>query len=46
MQTSEPVSQTATAKVVVVTTVALTFISFWQAAAVVLNDLASTLLKA
>src|SRR4051794_8849857 len=32
-----------TAKVVVATTVALTFISFWQAAAVVLNDLASTM---
>jgi len=31
-----------TAKVVIATTVALTFISFWQAAAVVLNDLAST----
>ena len=31
-----------TAKVVVATTVALTFISFWQAAAVVLNDMAST----
>ena len=43
MQTSEPVSQTATTKVVVATTVALTFITFWQAAAVVLNDLASTM---
>src|SRR3954449_3347667 len=32
-----------TAKVVVATTVALTFISFWQAAAVVLNDIASTM---
>src|SRR4051794_20376676 len=32
-----------TAKVVVATTVALTFISFWQAAAIVLNDLASTM---
>src|SRR5215468_693451 len=32
-----------TAKVVVATTVALTFISFWRAAAVVLNDLASTM---
>ena len=33
----------ATAKVVVATTVALTFISFWRAAAVVLNDMASTM---
>src|SRR3954466_3520017 len=32
-----------TAKVVVATTVALTFISFWQAAAIVLSDLASTM---
>src|SRR5215510_6411368 len=32
-----------TAKVVVATTVALTFISFWRAAAIVLNDLASTM---
>ncbi len=32
-----------TTKVVVATTVALTFISFWRAAAVVLNDLASTM---
>jgi amino acid transporter len=31
------------AKVVVATTVALTFISFWRAAAVVLNDMASTM---
>jgi amino acid transporter len=31
------------AKVVVATTVALTFISFWRAAAIVLNDLASTM---
>ena len=43
MQTSEPTSQAATTKVVVATTVALTFITFWQAAAVVLNDLASTM---
>jgi amino acid transporter len=35
-------SETAT-KVVVATTVALTFITFWQAAAVVLNDMASTM---
>src|SRR3979411_524113 len=32
----------ATAKVVVATTVALSFISFWRAAAVVLSDLASS----
>ena len=32
-----------TTKVVVATTVALTFISFWQASAIVLNDLASTM---
>jgi amino acid transporter len=37
-------SQGATpAKVVVATTIALTFISFWRAAAVVLNDMASTM---
>src|ERR1700736_5195229 len=30
-------------KVVVATTVALTFISFWRAAAIVLNDMASTM---
>ena len=33
----------STTKVVVATTVALTFITFWQAAAVVLNDMASTM---
>ena len=44
MQTSAPITpQTVTTKVVVATTVALTFITFWQAAAVVLNDLASTM---
>src|SRR5438270_9922351 len=44
MQTSIPTSQSSqTTKVVVATTVALTFISFWQAAAVVLNDIASTM---
>ncbi len=32
-----------TARVVVASTVALTFITFWEAAAVVLNDLASTM---
>jgi amino acid transporter len=39
---STPGSST-TAKVVVATTVALTFISFWRAAAIVLSDLASTM---
>jgi len=49
MSTSEPSSPTEkplsspAAKVVVATTVALTFISFWRAAAIVLSDLASTL---
>jgi len=32
----------ATTKVVVATTVMLSFISFWRAAAIVLNDMAST----
>ena len=44
MRTSVPTPpSTVTTKVVVATTVALTFITFWQAAAVVLNDLASTM---
>src|SRR3977135_798232 len=44
MHTSVPTPpSTVTTKVVVATTVALTFITFWQAAAVVLNDLASTM---
>src|SRR5712672_2599873 len=44
MQSSIPTTpSTATTKVVVATTVALTFITFWQAAAVVLNDMASTM---
>ena len=44
MQISAPTTpSTVTTKVVVATTVALTFITFWQAAAVVLNDLASTM---
>ena len=44
MQTSIPTQpSTTTTKVVVATTVALTFITFWQAAAIVLNDLASTM---
>jgi len=39
-----PAAQSSsTTKVVVATTVALTFISVWQAAAVVLNDMASTM---
>jgi amino acid transporter len=38
-----PKGASNTTKVVVATTVALTFITFWQAAAVVLNDLASTM---
>src|SRR5437660_11512199 len=43
MQISDMSANKQTAKVVVATTVALTFISFWQAAAIVLNDLASTM---
>src|ERR1700684_2168109 len=38
--------RTATAKVVVATTVALAFISFWRAAAIVLSDLASSMFYA
>src|ERR1700691_6116393 len=38
-----PTSSTVTTKAVVATTCALAFIPFWQAAAVVLNDLASTM---
>jgi amino acid transporter len=41
--TSPQASATGTTKVVVATTVALTFISVWQAGAVVLNDMASTM---
>src|SRR5262245_20457535 len=41
---SDPASKSAaTAKVVVATTVALSFISFWRGAAIVLSDLASTM---
>lgn len=42
---SEPTERplATTAKVVVATTVALSFISFWRGAAIVLNDLASTM---
>src|SRR5919204_5378260 len=43
MRTSTDSRNGGTAKVVVATTVALTFISFWRAAAVVLNDMASTM---
>jgi amino acid transporter len=38
----DPAPQRRTVPVVVVTSVALSFISFWRAAAIVLNDLAST----
>src|SRR5438552_10667255 len=43
MNTSTGARSRTTAKVVVATTIALTFISFWRAAAVVLNDMASTM---
>jgi amino acid transporter len=43
MDTSINSRSGTTAKVVVATTIALTFISFWRAAAVVLNDMASTM---
>src|ERR1700732_4283576 len=44
MQTSLPTTPSSTTnKVVIATTVALTFITFWQAAAIVLSDLASTM---
>src|SRR5438093_4998103 len=43
MNTSTGSRSRTTAKVVVATTIALTFISFWRAAAVVLNDMASTM---
>src|SRR5947208_13021490 len=36
------IPRSSTAKVVVATTVALSFISFWRAAAIVLSDLASS----
>ncbi len=39
----KPSRVSTTTKVVVATTVALSFISFWRAAAIVLNDLASTM---
>src|SRR5215510_13093486 len=43
MQITKAIPGSQTTKVVVATTVALTFISFWQAASVVLNDIASTM---
>src|SRR5438874_2574191 len=39
---NSPIERSSTAKVVVATTVALSFISFWRAAAIVLSDLASS----
>src|SRR3979409_2273000 len=39
---SFPIQRQRTAKVVVATTVALSFISFWRGAAIVLSDLASS----
>src|SRR4051812_33573355 len=39
----QPSKTTNTTRVVIASTVALSFITFWQAAAVVLNDLASTM---
>src|SRR5881398_1655099 len=43
MNPSKSIQSATPAKVVVATTIALTFISFWRAAAVVLNDMASTM---
>src|SRR3954454_6866041 len=43
MNPSRSIPSATPAKVVVATTIALTFISFWRAAAVVLNDMASTM---
>src|SRR5438309_2410202 len=43
MNPTKSIQSATPAKVVVATTIALTFISFWRAAAVVLNDLASTM---
>jgi amino acid transporter len=39
---SSPLNRPAPAKIIVATTVALSFISFWRAAAIVLSDLASS----
>jgi amino acid transporter len=41
-QSSEPAQKTALPKVVIATTAMLSFISFWRAAAIVLNDLGSS----
>src|SRR5436190_2944245 len=43
MNSFKSIQSATPAKVVVATTIALTFISFWRAAAVVLNDMASTM---
>jgi amino acid transporter len=43
MSVDESSQQATTTKVVVATTVALSFISFWRGAAIVLSDLASTM---
>src|ERR1700752_2672754 len=43
ISSTPPIASGTTKKVVVATTVALTFITFWEAASVVLNDLASTM---
>ena len=43
LNTTPLTKQSVTAKVVVATTVALSFISFWRGAAIVLSDLASTM---
>src|SRR6202040_2336602 len=42
MQTSTSASRDGRVRVVVATTILLSFISFWRAAAIVLNDLGST----
>jgi amino acid transporter len=41
-QTSDPAQKSALPKVVIATTAMLSFISFWRAAAIVLNDLGSS----
>ncbi len=46
MDTTLKSATTTTAKVVVATTVALTFISYWRGAAIVLSDLASSMFYA
>lgn len=42
MPVTDSIFKTSTGKIAVATTVMLTFISFWRAAAIVLNDMAST----